>query len=139
MRTKIASILIILFILGFGAIVYYTRPVMNLKNNVLNIPAGPLASTNNNTPTPNPISNSPSENIFAMGQIAIHNNPADCWSTINDSVYDLTDWINRHPGGPQAIESLCGTDGSALFSGQHGRSRRAQSALELLKIGNLQI
>lgn len=35
-------------------------------------------------------------------------------------VFDLTDWIPLHPGGPDIIKSLAGTDGTAMFTGMHG-------------------
>ena len=35
-------------------------------------------------------------------------------------VYDLSEWIGVHPGGPAAIKSLAGVDGTARFTAQHG-------------------
>ena len=47
------------------------------------------------------------------------NSAASCWSVISGNVYNLTQWINQHPGGPSAIASLCGVDGTASFNAQH--------------------
>jgi cytochrome b involved in lipid metabolism len=77
------------------------------------------------------------ENMFSMTEVQAHKTPADCWSAINGLVYDLTTWINRHPGGTKPIESLCGTDGSARFVKKHGGASAPQAALVLLKIGTL--
>jgi cytochrome b involved in lipid metabolism len=55
-----------------------------------------------------------------MGLSLIENNSAaSCWSVISGNVYNLTQWINQHPGGPSAIASLCGVDGTASFNAQH--------------------
>ena len=64
-----------------------------------------------------------------------HASAASCWSAINGNVYDLTKWINRHPGGASVIKGLCGRDGSAGFNGQHGGQSRPASELAAFKIG----
>jgi len=76
-------------------------------------------------------------NIFTVADIAKHNIRTDCWSTINGSVYDLTSFVDRHPGGAKKIMMICGVDGSGLFDTQHNGSSVAQASLGLLKIGVL--
>ncbi len=72
-----------------------------------------------------------------MAQVKQHNSASSCYTAINGSVYDVTSWINQHPGGASAILSLCGTDGSAAFDAQHGGQRRPESELASFKIGAL--
>ena len=36
---------------------------------------------------------------YTLAQVAIHSSAADCWTAINGSVYNLSAWIARHPGG----------------------------------------
>jgi cytochrome b involved in lipid metabolism len=74
---------------------------------------------------------------YTMADVAKHNSQASCWTAINGNVYDVTTWINQHPGGAEAILSLCGTDGSAAFNGQHGGQRRPEQELASFKIGAL--
>ena len=74
---------------------------------------------------------------YTMAQVATHNSATSCWTTINGNVYDVTTWINQHPGGKQAILSLCGVDGTAAFNGQHGGQSRPESELAAFKIGTL--
>lgn len=69
--------------------------------------------------------------------VAQHSSRSSCWSSINGSVYDLTSWIPKHPGGEQAILQLCGTDGSAKFNGQHGGDSSKQAILTGFKVGVL--
>jgi cytochrome b involved in lipid metabolism len=72
-----------------------------------------------------------------MTDIAKHGDTASCWTAINANVYDVTDFVNRHPGGAQRIISLCGVDGSFLFNRQHGGSSYVAGILALYKIGVL--
>jgi cytochrome b involved in lipid metabolism len=72
---------------------------------------------------------------YSLEEVSTHKTTASCWTVIDGSVYDLTTWINRHPGGPQAIVGLCGIDGSAAYKQQHGTARKPLAALILLKIG----
>lgn len=74
---------------------------------------------------------------YTMTQISSHNSATTCWSAINGNVYDLTDWVDGHPGGRAAILMICGKDGSGLFNMQHGRSSSVASILADFKIGNL--
>ena len=74
---------------------------------------------------------------YTLADVAIHNSGASCWSAINGGAYDLTSWINQHPGGPQAILSICGKDGSSAFSAQHGGQSRPANELAGFKIGVL--
>jgi len=74
---------------------------------------------------------------YTMADVQKHNSGSSCWTAINGNVYDVTNWINQHPGGPDAILSLCGTDGSSAFNGQHGGQGRPESELATFKIGTL--
>ena len=74
---------------------------------------------------------------YTMAMVAENNDASSCWSAINGNVYDLTDWINSHPGGPSRILSLCGTDGSASFNGKHGGQSNPESRLQSYLLGPL--
>ena len=56
---------------------------------------------------------------YTMAKVKENNSATSCWSVINGKVYDLTKWINSHPGGSSAIKGLCGTDGTSSFTAQH--------------------
>jgi hypothetical protein len=74
---------------------------------------------------------------YTMEQVKANNSSSKCWSAINDKVYDLTNWINSHPGGPGAITSLCGKDGTSSFNGMHGGSGQPASRLAGYLLGPL--
>jgi cytochrome b involved in lipid metabolism len=88
------------------------------------------------TPTPTPPTGaSGSLKTYTMSEVAVHKDATSCWSVVNGSVYDLTTWIGKHPGGAVAISLLCGRDGSKDFNEQHGGSAPQESRLATFKIG----
>ena len=74
---------------------------------------------------------------FTIEDVAAHKSPTDCWSAVNDGVFDLTKWIPQHPGGPAVIQAMCGIDGSAAFTAKHGGNAGAAAALKSYRIGTL--
>lgn len=74
---------------------------------------------------------------FTLAQVALHDTASDCWTTVNGGVYDLTSWIARHPGGQDAILSLCGHDGSAAFNAQHDGQSKPENMLASFRKGDL--
>ena len=74
---------------------------------------------------------------ITMAEVAQHNSPNDCWSAIDGKVYNLTQWIDRHPGGAIVIKSLCGKDGSGGFNGQHQGQKRPADELTRFLVGTL--
>lgn len=74
---------------------------------------------------------------YTMAQVAKHNTPSDCWTVVNGQVYDVTNWITRHPGGPGVIKAMCGIDGSAAFLQQHGNQQEPSNILESFRLGAL--
>ena len=86
------------------------------------------------TPTPSPTS---TVKEYTRAEVSQRNSAASCWTIVNESVYDLTSWINSHPGGPSAIRSLCGTDGTASFTGTHGNSSSPMRELNSRYLGKL--
>lgn len=75
--------------------------------------------------------------VLSLTEVKRHNLGSDCWSVINGNVYNLTTFVQRHPGGVGAISSLCGKDGTAAFDNQHGQSSKPNNILDGLLIGNL--
>ena len=90
------------------------------------------------TDTPMGEEAAPENLVLTMDQVAMNDSEESCWSVVDGSVYDLTDWINKHPGGASRIIQLCGTDGTSLFQGQHGGSSGPESTLEGYLLGPLQ-
>ncbi len=88
------------------------------------------------TPKPTTTTTTTTSSGITLTTIAKHNNRSSCWSAVNGNVYDLTSWIPNHPGGEQAILSMCGVDGSNGYNGQHSGGKPAR-ILAGFKIGTL--
>ncbi len=73
---------------------------------------------------------------YTSSDLQKHSDLTSCWSVVNGEVYDLTRWINAHPGGKSAITSICGRDGSSAFNGQHSGAVSPLRELAKYKIGN---
>ncbi|MFA6467004.1 MAG: fibronectin type III domain-containing protein [Patescibacteria group bacterium] len=74
---------------------------------------------------------------YTLQQVQAHNTSTNCWVIVNNKVYNLTNYITQHPGGAAAITSLCGTNGTAAFSGQHSGNATANAQLNNYFLGNL--
>ena len=97
---------------------------------------GRLATTSA-TPaaTPAPTATSTVAGAFNSADLARHASASSCWTIVSGNVYDLTQWIPQHPGGPTVIKAICGKDGTSSFNGQHAGASRPASALAQYKIG----
>ncbi|MDA3036665.1 MAG: tetratricopeptide repeat protein [Actinomycetota bacterium] len=71
-------------------------------------------------------------------EVKKHNSASDCWSIIDGVVYDLTNWVDSHPGGSSRITAICGKDGTSNFLGQHNNSNSAKSRLKGFELGKLE-
>ncbi|MBP7671095.1 cytochrome b5 domain-containing protein [Candidatus Gracilibacteria bacterium] len=76
---------------------------------------------------------------FTMEEIAKHADKESCYSAIDGKVYDLTAWMDKHPGGAGNILKICGKDGTEAFSGKHEGSAQAKATLPNYLIGELGI
>ena len=74
---------------------------------------------------------------YTMAQVSANKTAARCWSVISGNVYDLTTWINAHPGGAGAIISLCGSDGTQDFLAMHRNQSKPESRLSAFLLGPL--
>lgn len=84
------------------------------------------------SPTPTPTS---TQKSYTAAEVAKHNTPTDCWTMIAKQAFDITDWVNRHPGGPKVISALCGVNGNDAFVGQHGTTGEPVQVLRNFWLG----
>jgi len=68
--------------------------------------------------------------------IAEHNTKKDIYVVIHDQIYDVTKFIDEHPGGEEVLLDLGGQDATEAFE-DVGHSDEARETLEKLKIGTL--
>ncbi|SPN96770.1 related to L-lactate dehydrogenase [Cephalotrichum gorgonifer] len=56
---------------------------------------------------------------LSLDEVAQHNTSESCWVILYGIVYDVTDFLNEHPAGPQAILRLAGKDATEEFDPIH--------------------
>lgn len=56
---------------------------------------------------------------FTIEEVAKHNKKDDLWVVVKGVVMDLTNWLEEHPGGPNAIMNFMGRDATEEFEMLH--------------------
>ncbi|XP_023016115.1 uncharacterized protein [Leptinotarsa decemlineata] len=82
------------------------------------------------------VQESPTEKIITMKEVSCHDDPSDCWIIIYDRVYDVTEFLNEHPGGADLLLEFAGREASSAFRGS-GHSSQALRALDRFCVGEL--
>ena len=59
------------------------------------------------------------ETEYTMEEVAKHNKKEDLWVVVKGIVMDVTNWLDEHPGGPQAIMNFMGRDATEEFEMLH--------------------
>lgn len=77
--------------------------------------------------------------LFSLIEIAKHDTLDDCWVVENDFVYDVTEFLQKHPGGAELILEYGGRDITDLLDNElfHKHSSAAYNLLRDYKIGRV--
>jgi cytochrome b involved in lipid metabolism len=59
------------------------------------------------------------EKEYTMEEVKKHNKKDDLWIVVKGVVMDVTNWLDEHPGGPQALFSHMGRDATEEFEMLH--------------------
>ncbi|XP_044205240.1 cytochrome b5 isoform X1 [Thunnus albacares] len=73
---------------------------------------------------------------YTLEEIRVHNMSSDTWLIIHDKVYDITGFLEEHPGGEEVLLEQGGTDATESFE-DVGHSTDAREMLEQYFIGEL--
>ncbi|MFO0955717.1 MAG: cytochrome b5-like heme/steroid binding domain-containing protein [Candidatus Saccharibacteria bacterium] len=79
-------------------------------------------------------------------QVATHNSQSNCWVIYNGGYYNVTAYVNAHPGGKSVFSSTtCGHDITAYLNGnssvagqQHKHANSAYTVLNSYYVGKVQ-
>ena len=71
---------------------------------------------------------------YTPDQIATHNTETDCWLQIHDKVYDVTRYLDTHPGGAEVILDTAGGNATDMFE-DIGHSKGARRQLDKFQVG----
>ncbi|KAI3457960.1 hypothetical protein Pfo_014623 [Paulownia fortunei] len=69
-------------------------------------------------------------------EIAKHNKTKDCWLIINGKVYDVTPFMDDHPGGDEVLLAATGKDATNDFE-DVGHSDSAREMMHKYYIGEI--
>ncbi|XP_013099308.2 uncharacterized protein LOC106081701 [Stomoxys calcitrans] len=73
---------------------------------------------------------------ISLEAVSHHDDYSDCWVVIYDRVYDVTNFLQHHPGGADVIMDHAGRDATLAFHGT-GHSRDAIEQMRDYLIGEL--
>lgn len=73
---------------------------------------------------------------YTLEDIRVHNMSNDTWLIIHDKVYDITTFLEEHPGGEEVLLEQAGADATESFE-DVGHSTDAREMLEQYYIGEL--
>lgn len=73
---------------------------------------------------------------FTLEEIRTHNLSKDTWLIIHDKVYDITSFLEEHPGGEEVLFEQAGADATESFE-DVGHSTDAREMLDQYFLGEL--
>ncbi|KAH7838786.1 hypothetical protein Vadar_031184 [Vaccinium darrowii] len=74
--------------------------------------------------------------VFTLAEVAEHNTPKDCWLVISDKVYNVTKFLEDHPGGDDVLLSATGKDATDDFE-DVGHSTSARAMMDEFYVGDI--
>eukprot|EP00455_Lapot_gusevi_P009201 TRINITY_DN1410_c0_g1_i3.p2 TRINITY_DN1410_c0_g1~~TRINITY_DN1410_c0_g1_i3.p2 ORF type:complete len:448 (+),score=165.22 TRINITY_DN1410_c0_g1_i3:110-1453(+) len=75
---------------------------------------------------------------YTWQEVAKHNSAESAWIYIENKVYDITKWLDEHPGGKDVLLLVAGRDCTNLFESYHPFSSKPHAVLKTYYIGDLE-
>lgn len=77
---------------------------------------------------------------FTLAQVGAHARADDCWMAIGGEVYDITEYVERHPSEPEVLLPWCGREATEAYRTKmrtRPHSAKADALLAQYRIGAL--
>ncbi|XP_059312414.1 cytochrome b5-like [Lycium ferocissimum] len=74
--------------------------------------------------------------VHAFSEVSVHNKKDDCWLVISGKVYDVTSFLDDHPGGDDVLLTATGKDATDDFE-DVGHSDDARELMKKYYIGDI--
>ena len=72
------------------------------------------------------------ETRYSLNDVATHGNADDCWMVIDGQVYDLTEYLPKHPTRPEVIVPWCGKGATLAYNTKNrGRPHSSYASRKL--------
>ncbi|KAK7924757.1 FMN-dependent dehydrogenase-domain-containing protein [Apiospora marii] len=65
------------------------------------------------------MSTSPQSVHVTVSELSCHNKKGDCWLAVHRKVWDLTDFVDEHPGGAEILLQCAGTNATRVYDEVH--------------------
>ncbi|XP_010524689.1 PREDICTED: cytochrome b5 [Tarenaya hassleriana] len=76
------------------------------------------------------------DKVFTLAEVSEHSTKHDCWLVIDGKVYDVTKFLDDHPGGDEVLLSATGKDATDDFE-DVGHSTTAKAMLDEYYVGDI--
>jgi cytochrome b involved in lipid metabolism len=73
---------------------------------------------------------------YTWDEVRQHTSPGDLWLVIDKKIYDVSRWMDEHPGGPEILLQEAGKDATNAFA-EIGHSLYAEGLLKDYYLGDL--
>lgn len=73
---------------------------------------------------------------YKRAEVAVHNTEQDLWMIIEGKVYNVTPFVDEHPGGVDTLLGVAGDDGTSEFKSV-GHSDSAKEMLQKYYVGDV--
>mmetsp|Transcript_26639 Transcript_26639/g.38594 ORF Transcript_26639/g.38594 Transcript_26639/m.38594 type:complete len:546 (-) Transcript_26639:699-2336(-) len=69
--------------------------------------------------------------------LSTKNTTSECWIAYEGSVYDITHWLSKHPGGMHCLMSSAGQDATSVMNSLHKPETLANNMRRIRRVGVL--
>jgi len=75
---------------------------------------------------------------MSWSEVGQHKTKGDCYFVVDSCVFDVTDYMRRHPGGETAIMRHAGKDATTFFNRVGSHTSSARKSLARLYVADIQ-
>ncbi|KAK8565204.1 hypothetical protein V6N12_058776 [Hibiscus sabdariffa] len=74
--------------------------------------------------------------VYTLAEVSQHNHAKDCWLVIEGKVYNVTEFLEDHPGGDEVLLKATGKNASDDFK-DVGHSSSARAMMDEFYVGDI--
>ena len=78
------------------------------------------------------------ETVYTWSEVQLHTKKDDKWLVMDGQVYNITNWVSKHPGGSKVISHYAGQDATDAIRAFHNDLDKLKKYLKPLHLGAVQ-